>query len=661
MAYTSEIDKLEARFRDNPKGRNFAPLADAYRKAGLIDNAIDLCQNGLKLHPDYVSAYIVYARCLVDKKDDAGAQGVFQQVLELDSENIIALRGLAELAERNGRLNDEVEWLTRLLNADPMNGDAADALARAKSKAAAKPAVADAETAPMAKPDFVVEHTAPSPDIEPFDGSLDFNAAAHAAAKAEGLEVQEDVELDSQQIEQVEVAGLARTQYEGSGMFKLETPPPPAAEPADDGMPQVDLPLIMPDDISSDAPPPRRTPAPPPVPVPPPPPPPPPIPAAVALSDDDGAADTATLSQAEPVLTETMAELYLKQGHEQDALRVYEALLAQRPHDARLRRTVEQLSGGGGTRRGSGVSAQAFLKGIWSGRGAPAPAPEPPAEQSTLDAAFDAADAATPGEPSHPAQDHISLDSVFGSDAARGTGEASAAPAGDAGEQAGRGGGGGKGAFSFDDFFQGGAPGTAPAEPAAEGGGGAGRAERCAHAGPLPGSHAAPARRRSRGRPVPAVAEKAQVLVRIAVLNGPNLNLLGEREPDVYGRATLAEIEAVTRERAGALGVECHWTQTNHEGELVEAIQALTGPPRVDGALINAAAFTHTSLAVRDALLAVRVPFVEVHLSNIFAREPERRRSLLADLAVGVVTGFGADSYRLGLEGLARYLTSRGR
>jgi 3-dehydroquinate dehydratase-2 len=148
--------------------------------------------------------------------------------------------------------------------------------------------------------------------------------------------------------------------------------------------------------------------------------------------------------------------------------------------------------------------------------------------------------------------------------------------------------------------------------------------------------------------------------VRIAVLNGPNLNLLGEREPDVYGRATLAEIEAATRERARALGVECTWKQTNHEGEFVEAIQALQGPPRVDGAVVNAAAFTHTSLAVRDALLAVRVPFVEVHLSNIFAREPERRRSLLADVAVGVVTGFGADSYRLGLEGLVGHLKSRG-
>jgi len=145
--------------------------------------------------------------------------------------------------------------------------------------------------------------------------------------------------------------------------------------------------------------------------------------------------------------------------------------------------------------------------------------------------------------------------------------------------------------------------------------------------------------------------------VHIAVVNGPNLNLLGEREPELYGRATLAEVELVTRERARELGVECSWTQSNHEGELVEAIQQLRG--HADGAVINAAAFTHTSLAVRDALLAVRVPFVEVHLTNIFAREPERRRSVLADLAVGVVTGFGAESYRLGLEGLVGYLASR--
>jgi 3-dehydroquinate dehydratase-2 len=148
--------------------------------------------------------------------------------------------------------------------------------------------------------------------------------------------------------------------------------------------------------------------------------------------------------------------------------------------------------------------------------------------------------------------------------------------------------------------------------------------------------------------------------VHIAVLNGPNLNLLGEREPEVYGRATLQEIETATRTQARVLGVDCSWTQTNHEGELVEAIQGLRG--KADGAVINAAAFTHTSLAVRDALLAVKVPFVEVHLSNIFAREPARHRSLLADVAIGVVTGFGPDSYRLGLEGIVRHLAAgRGR
>jgi len=151
------------------------------------------------------------------------------------------------------------------------------------------------------------------------------------------------------------------------------------------------------------------------------------------------------------------------------------------------------------------------------------------------------------------------------------------------------------------------------------------------------------------------VAQKTEIIV--AVLNGPNLNLLGEREPELYGSASLAEIERATQASARALGVKCSWVQTNHEGQFVDAIQGLKG--QADGALINAAAFTHTSLAVRDALLAVRVPFVEVHLSNIFAREPERRRSLLADLAVGVVTGFGADSYRLGLEGLVAHIKSR--
>jgi 3-dehydroquinate dehydratase II len=138
--------------------------------------------------------------------------------------------------------------------------------------------------------------------------------------------------------------------------------------------------------------------------------------------------------------------------------------------------------------------------------------------------------------------------------------------------------------------------------------------------------------------------------MRIAVLNGPNLNLLGQREPEVYGRTTLAEIEAMIREAAGPLGADIQWFQTNHEGALVEAVQGLRG--QADGALINAAALTHSSLALRDALLAVQIPFVELHLSNIFAREPERRISVIADLAVGMVTGFGAQSYLLALQAL---------
>jgi 3-dehydroquinate dehydratase-2 len=136
----------------------------------------------------------------------------------------------------------------------------------------------------------------------------------------------------------------------------------------------------------------------------------------------------------------------------------------------------------------------------------------------------------------------------------------------------------------------------------------------------------------------------------IAVLNGPNLNLLGQREPEVYGRTTLAEIEKMVRDAARTHGADLEWFQTNHEGELVDAVQGLRG--RVDGALVNAAALTHSSLALRDAMLAVRVPFVELHLSNIFAREPERRHSVIADLAIGLIAGFGAQSYLLALQAL---------
>ena len=146
--------------------------------------------------------------------------------------------------------------------------------------------------------------------------------------------------------------------------------------------------------------------------------------------------------------------------------------------------------------------------------------------------------------------------------------------------------------------------------------------------------------------------------MRIAVLNGTNLNLLGVREPNIYGRETLAQIEQAVRGRAKTAGVEVVWHQTNHEGELVDLIQGLR--EQADGALINAGGYTHTSIAIRDALLAVRIPFVEVHLSNLFAREPERRKSVLADLAIGIVAGFGPRSYVLGFDALIMHLQDHG-
>lgn len=141
---------------------------------------------------------------------------------------------------------------------------------------------------------------------------------------------------------------------------------------------------------------------------------------------------------------------------------------------------------------------------------------------------------------------------------------------------------------------------------------------------------------------------------RIGVLHGPNLNLLGRREPEVYGHATLEDVDGIVAEAAGGLGAEIVAFQSNLEGALVDWIQAEAG--RVDGWIVNAGGFTHTSVALRDALLAAGRPFVEVHLSNVFARESFRHTSLLADAAVGVVAGFGPASYVLGLRGLLEHL-----
>lgn len=138
------------------------------------------------------------------------------------------------------------------------------------------------------------------------------------------------------------------------------------------------------------------------------------------------------------------------------------------------------------------------------------------------------------------------------------------------------------------------------------------------------------------------------------VLHGPNLNLLGQREPGVYGSATLEDINRLLETEAQALQVKLSALQSNHEGVLVDAIQAARD--QQSGLVINAGAYTHTSVAIRDAIAGVNIPTVEVHLSNIYRREPFRHHSYIAPIAIGQISGFGPDSYRLGLQALVHYL-----
>lgn len=145
--------------------------------------------------------------------------------------------------------------------------------------------------------------------------------------------------------------------------------------------------------------------------------------------------------------------------------------------------------------------------------------------------------------------------------------------------------------------------------------------------------------------------------MQLLALHGPNLNLLGTREPGLYGSASLEQINGELQQRAVELGATIDCFQSNHEGALVDRIHQARG--QVEGILINAGAYTHTSIALRDALLAVAIPYVELHLSNTHAREPFRHHSYLADKALGVICGFGPTSYRLALEGLVAHLRAQ--
>jgi 3-dehydroquinate dehydratase-2 len=150
------------------------------------------------------------------------------------------------------------------------------------------------------------------------------------------------------------------------------------------------------------------------------------------------------------------------------------------------------------------------------------------------------------------------------------------------------------------------------------------------------------------------VPNNAQNQLSILVLHGPNLNLLGRREPGIYGSITLDEINHLLEQDGHKLRCKIFALQSNHEGVLVDAIHDALG--KYQGILINAGAYTHTSVALRDALAGVALPTVEVHLSNIYQREPFRHHSFIAPVAIGQISGFGAESYRLGLQALVDYL-----
>ncbi|MDX9975602.1 MAG: type II 3-dehydroquinate dehydratase [FCB group bacterium] len=140
--------------------------------------------------------------------------------------------------------------------------------------------------------------------------------------------------------------------------------------------------------------------------------------------------------------------------------------------------------------------------------------------------------------------------------------------------------------------------------------------------------------------------------MKVLVIHGPNLNMLGTREPEVYGKTTLADINAMLAEEATLLGIQLENFQSNIEGEMVTAIQNARG--RIDVIIMNPAAYTHTSVALRDAVAAVGIPTIEVHLSNVYAREPFRHHSHIAPVAVGQISGFGAEGYRLAIQAAAK-------
>lgn len=558
MAASSEIEKLERRYAENPDGRYFAPLADAYRKAGQVDRALELVRAGLEKHADYLSAHIVLGRCLLDKKDDEGAGQAFRRVLTLDSENIIALKSLAEIEERKGDLVQARQWLQQLLHIDPMNADAEADLTRLGGAIASAPTASMEAVAVEPEPaeagfsfaDVLPTHEPPQPseflpphppeapptapegptvvvdsegivpsqftppkeevpvqelEIKPFDDSLAWGTGERSSRSVSQADIERALHEQessltgtSQLLEPSEGAAephvaaepiptedawVSGAGDEWSGRASLQTTVPDlgasgvdsgesagwdtprAEEPApeltlpepeltEDGlrdrpsgvleMPELspaelgvepsltDLPIIMPEDVTPAEemarPSARQLAA---------------VPEAPA-----GEAEFAGLPvmaeatpehpaaepETPPLLTETMGDLYLRQGFSAEAADVYHRLLDQRPDDAGLMAKLASIEGPPPSLSAVALgteSSRSWLRRLGQSRivgPVSLAAPEPSEGPSPMEQAFSQSESAPEpvGEPTRPAADSFTLDAIFG---AQGGAAAEPAPA----------------------------------------------------------------------------------------------------------------------------------------------------------------------------------------------------------------------------------------
>lgn len=457
MAYQSEIEKLEQRYRENPQ-QWFAALADSYRKAGDLDLALEVVRVGLEKRPNYVSGHIVKGRCLIDQKKDADAAAAFQRVLELDAENVIALKALSEISERAGGLDDSRRWLTRLLEVDPMNEEAQEALSKlpapssteTETPSAPTPTPTPTPAAPGAEVQ-TLDEMPPARPVEALSGLQPTAMEATLAERPSGegfvIEKAEEADVtppasDAPAVERVSLPEIETREFTPPGdqqepMAGLEKASPeepesaaaapemvvdePAAEPepapvaADAG----ELKLIFPEDVAEE-------------------------PAAERAPEQQRAPEP------EPVVTETMAELYVRQGLLVEARDIYRQLVARRPGDGALAQRLAELEAGptapqprrtsGRVMASSGPTVRDFLGDVFSGKPAasrpehvappmpeqapevepepepePEPQPEPP-PPSPMEAAFSEPAEVVRGAPTRRASDDVSLASVFGED-----------------------------------------------------------------------------------------------------------------------------------------------------------------------------------------------------------------------------------------------------